>query len=177
MARAVNKKDLLEFSDNEYDKLMTLLDGLSIDEINTDFSFDLEKEKGAHWARDKNVRDVLVHLSEWHKLLLDWVCSNLNGEEKSFLKDGYNWRTYGAMNQKFVEDNQDITYDQALFNLKDTHQRVMILAEEFSNDQLFKKDMYSWVGGSTLGSYFVSVCSSHYDWASKKILKFKKTLK
>lgn len=25
-----------------------------------------------------------------------------------------------------------------------------------------------WVGGSTLGSYFVSVTASHYDWAMKK---------
>ncbi len=32
----------------------------------------------------------------------------------------------------------------------------------------FSKKVYKWVGGSTLGSYFVSATSSHYDWAIKK---------
>jgi hypothetical protein len=32
------------------------------------------------------------------------------------------------------------------------------------------------VGGSTLGSYFVSATASHYEWAMKKIRKFKKSL-
>lgn len=32
----------------------------------------------------------------------------------------------------------------------------------------FQKKVYKWVGGSTLGSYFVSATSSHYDWAIKK---------
>ena len=176
MARATSKKDLQEFGENEYNKLIELLVSLSDDEINTEFSFDLDKEKGDHWARDKNVRDVLVHLNEWHKLLLDWVNSNLSGEEKQFLKEGYNWRTYGGMNQEFVEKNQKLTYEEALSNLKESHQQVMTLASEFSNEELFQKEVYPWVGGSTLGSYFVSVSSSHYDWASKKIRKFKKQL-
>ena len=27
-------------------------------------------KKEAHWSRDKNVRDVLIHLYEWHQLML-----------------------------------------------------------------------------------------------------------
>ena len=34
-----------------------------------------------------------------------------------------------------------------------------------------------WVGGSTLGSYFVSTTSSHYDWAMKKLKAHKKNCK
>ena len=37
------------------------------------------------------------------------------------------------------------------------------------NEELFSKGTYKWVGGSTLGSYFVSTTSSHYDWAIKKL--------
>jgi hypothetical protein len=39
---------------------------------------------------------------------------------------------------------------------------------------LFSRSVYPWVGGSTLGSYFVSVTASHYDWAMKKLKAHKK---
>ena len=144
MARATSKKDLQDYGEKEFEKLLKLLDSLSVDDLNKEFSFDLEKEKGAHWDRDKNVRDVLVHLHEWHKLLLDWVSSNLAGDNKQFLKEGYNWRTYGLMNQEFVDNNQTTTYEEALSNLKESHNQVMILIEDFSNENLFEKGVYSW---------------------------------
>lgn len=172
MARATSKKDLQDYGEKEFEKLLKLLDSLSVDDLNKEFSFDLEKEKGAHWALDKNVRDVLVHLHEWHKLLLDWVSSNLAGDSKQFLKEGYNWRTYGLMNQEFVDNNQTTTYEEALSNLKESHNQVMILIEDFSNENLFEKGVYSWTNASTLGSYFASASSSHYEWAIKKIRKF-----
>jgi hypothetical protein len=46
--------------------------------------------KEAHWKRDKNLRDVLVHLYEWHQLLLNWFNSNQNGDTKTFLPEPYN---------------------------------------------------------------------------------------
>jgi hypothetical protein len=45
----------------------------------------------------------------------------------------------------------------------------MQVIESLSNDALFSKDYYPWVGGSTLGQYFVSTTSSHYVWAIDKI--------
>ena len=55
-----------------------------------------------------------------------------------------------------------------------SHKDVMKLAESLSEEQLFTKGMYPWVGGSVLGSYFVSCLSSHYDWAMKKLKAHKK---
>lgn len=145
--------------------------------MNSYFAFDIEKEKGAHWKRDRNIHDVLIHLYEWHSLLLDWVSSNASGKPKQFLKEGYNWRTYGDMNVEFMKKNSDSSYDEALLLLKGSHQKVMEMLESLSNEELFTKDVFSWVGETTLGSYFVSVTSSHYDWAIKKVNKFKKSLK
>ena len=34
---------------------------------------------------------------------------------------------------------------------------------------LFTKKYYNWMGTTDLGAYFVSTCSSHYEWAIKKI--------
>jgi len=176
MARPTTKNDLIAAGTDQFEKLISLLDSIPEDQLTTPFSFDLTKEKGEHWARDKNLHDVLIHLYEWHQLLLDWVNSNLNGEEKPFLKEGYNWRTYGGMNVEFVEKNQDSSYEEALAMLEKSHSEIMKLIEKFSNEELFSKGVFPWVGGTTLGSYFVSTTASHYDWALKKIRKFKKTL-
>jgi hypothetical protein len=51
---------------------------------------------------------------------------------------------------------------------------VLALAETFSNEELFSKGVFSWVGGSVLWSCFASNTSSHYDWAMKKLKAHKK---
>ena len=54
------------------------------------FNFDGTTGKEAHLKRDKNIRDVLIHLYEWHQLLLHCVESNMKGKEKCFLPNQYN---------------------------------------------------------------------------------------
>lgn len=58
-----------------------------------------------------------------------------------------------------------------------SHKDILELAERFKNEELFSKDVYKWVGGSALGSYFVSTTSSHYDWAMKKLKAHQKNCK
>ncbi|MGG5372915.1 ClbS/DfsB family four-helix bundle protein [Enterococcus sp. AZ196] len=176
MARPTTKHDLIQAANDGYKKMTDLLDSLPKEELDTTFTFDVENEKQAHWQRDKNLRDVLIHLYEWHQLLLNWVEANRQGKQQQFLKEGYNWKSYGAMNNEFWEKHQTTSYEKALALLAASHQQVITLAEDFSNDELFSKGQFPWVGGSTLGSYFVSSTSSHYDWAAKKIRKFKKSL-
>lgn len=64
MPRPHNKEDLLKAAQENYESLMTLIDGLTEKELNTPFDFSGQpSKKEAHWSRDKNVRDVLIHLS------------------------------------------------------------------------------------------------------------------
>jgi hypothetical protein len=75
------------------------------------FTFELTKSmKEAHWTRDKNLRDILVHLYEWHQLLLNWIDSNQSGSTKPFLPEPYNWITYGDMNVEFWKEHQSTPY-------------------------------------------------------------------
>lgn len=101
MTRPKTKTDFIQTGDESFTKFIDLLDSIPTSQITAAFTFDTANEKGAHWERDKNLRDVLVHLYEWHQLIINWVNSNLEGEKKTFLKEGYNWKTYGAMNDEF----------------------------------------------------------------------------
>ena len=178
MARPQTKENLMIAAKENFEKLNTLISKMSDKELTTPFDFSKdEKKKEAHWKRDKNLRDVLIHLYEWHQLILNWVESNQKGEEKPFLPEPYNWRTYGDMNVEFWKKHQNISLEDATRNLEKSHKDVLELAEKFTNEELFSKKVYKWVGGSTLGSYFVSATSSHYDWAIKKLKAHQKNCK
>lgn len=175
MSRPTTKTDLISAAATNYEKMNILISGLTEKELSAPFNFSGdEKKKEAHWKRDKNLRDILVHLYEWHQLLLNWIQSNQNGENKPFLPQPYNWKTYGDMNVGFWEKHQNTTLEDAKSMLEKSHEEVIKLAETYSNEELFSKGIYKWVGESPLGSYFVSVTSSHYDWAMKKLKAHRK---
>jgi len=175
MGRPQTKTDLIEAAEENYEKLLVMIDSMTDAEIQMvyDFSND-EKKTEAHWKRDKNLRDVIIHLHEWHNLMLEWIENNKSGKVKPFLMEGYNWKTYGNMNVVFWKRNQNTSLDTAMEQLKDSHKKIMKKIEEMTSEELFQKNAYDWVGGSTIGSYFVSVTSSHYDWAMKKMKAHKK---
>lgn len=178
MPRPTMKKDLLSAAVDNYEKLGALISTLTSQEIDEPFDFSQdEKKKEAHWKRDKNLRDVLVHLYEWHQLILRWVHSNRAGEGKSFIPEPYSWKTYGEMNVELWKNHQETSYEEAREMLDKSHRDVVELIETFTNEELFSKGVYKWIGGSTLGSYFVSATSSHYDWAIKKIKAHQKKCK
>ena len=178
MVRPQTKENLMIAAKENFEKLNTLISKMSDKELTTPFDFSKdEKKKEAHWKRDKNLRDVLIHLYEWHQLILNWVESNQKGEEKPFLPEPYNWRTYGDMNVEFWKKHQNISLEDSTRNLEKSHKDVLELAEKFTNEELFSRKIYKWVGGSTLGSYFVSTTSSHYDWAIKKLKAHQKNCK
>ena len=85
----------------------------------------------------------------------------------------YNWKTYGI----FFERCQKISEEEALEKFKDSHKKVMEALDTFSQEELFTNTFYPWVGGSCIGSYFISNTSSHYEWAMKKIKAHKKNCK
>ncbi len=71
MPRPKTKEELVLASKGNYEKLNLLISQLSQEELMIPFDFSKDqKKKEAHWKRDKNLRDVLIHLYEWHQLLL-----------------------------------------------------------------------------------------------------------
>ncbi len=170
MARATTKADLVTSANRQFEKMWKLIDTMSDEQQNSTFGKEMATAgKEAHWSRDKNLRDILVHLYEWHLLLLNWIKVNSSGEHKPFLPEPYNWKTYPTMNVEFWKKHQSTPLTEAKAKLKESHKDVMALIETFSNEQLFAKGVFDWTGTSTLGAYCVSATASHYDWAIKKI--------
>lgn len=81
------------------------------------------------------------------------------------------------MNVAFWKKHQKTSLEEAIRLLEQSHREVLELIEVFSNDELFTKGVYKWTGGTSLGSYFISSTSSHYDWALKKLKTHRKNCK
>ena len=167
MARPTTKEQLKQAGEENFDKLFTLVNSMTKEEQEQLFSFE---------DRDKNIRDVLVHLYEWHLLLLNWINSNKSGNKANFLPEPYNWKTYPQMNVGFWEKHQNTSLENAVVLLEKSHSDVIKLIDTFSNEELFVSKYFPWTGTTSLGSYCISATSSHYDWALKKIKNHKKSL-
>lgn len=166
MPRPGTKDDLLAAIDARYAELGALLASMTPEQMSATFAFE---------DRDRCVRDVLVHLHEWHLLLLRWVATNRAGEAAPFLPPPYNWRTYGGMNVEIRDRHRTTTLEQARSLLDESHAEARALIASLSNDELFTKKHFPWTGTTTLGSYCVSATSSHYEWAVTKLRRHLKT--
>ncbi|MFV0346434.1 MAG: ClbS/DfsB family four-helix bundle protein [Bacteroidales bacterium] len=167
MTRPTTKEQLVETGNKNFEKLFDLISTMTEVEQNQTFAFE---------DRDRNIRDVLVHLYEWHQLLLHWVKENQAGNSTPFLPEPYNWKTYPQMNIEFWEKHQKTPLDKSVSLLMKSHSEIIKLIDTFSDEELFTKKYFTWTGTTSLGSYCVSATSSHYDWALKKVRKHKKTL-
>lgn len=168
MVRPTNKDGLLLLSQSNYEKLTSLID-----------SIPLEKQLGAFpfEDRDRNIRDVLIHLYEWHQLYLNWTEYNTTNKEIfPFIPAPYNWKTYPLMNIEFWKKHQTTDFNVAQKMLAQSHYQVMKRISQFSNEELYIKKYFPWTGSTHLASASISATSSHYDWASNKIKKYKKLM-
>ncbi|KMJ57339.1 hypothetical protein AB685_17025 [Bacillus sp. LL01] len=112
--------------------------------------------------REKNFRDVVMHLYEWHAMLERWYREGMNGDIPFMPAPGYKWSKIGQLNMRTWENYQEVSLNQAMKKLKLSHERVMELIKSHSNEEIMTKKYYKWTKTSNLYSYFAANTSDHY---------------
>ena len=125
---------------------------------------------------EKNFRDVLMHLYEWHAMLERWYREGMDGDIPTMPAPGYKWSNLDELNEKIHEDYQDITLNAALKKVTLSHNRVMKLIEAHSDEEIFTKKYYKWTKTSNLYSYFAANTVNHYEWAKKRCVEIQEKL-
>jgi len=165
MARPKNKSELLQLGDTNFEKL--LLQVKDLREKRGDFEF----PKG---TLNRNIKDVLAHVHEWHKMMMSWYDVGMTGAKPDMPKKGYTWQTLPDLNREIWKKYKDDEYEAILKKLKSSHKKVRKLIDSHTDEELFTKKKYNWTGSTSLGAYLISNTSSHYDWAFKLIRKSSK---
>ena len=141
-----------------------------MDLVNSYSKEDLKREfpKG---TLNRNIKDVLAHLHQWHLMMLEWYKIGLKREKPDMPAKEYTWKTLPDLNKKIWEDYRNIKLEEAKELLDSSFLEVQQLITKHSNEELFEKKRYKWTGTTSLGAYLISNTSSHYDWAIKLIKK------
>ena len=162
MPKPKSKTELLEASQTNYQRLLTLISNYSTQELERTFP------KG---TLNRNIRDVIGHLHHWHLLMLGWYEVGMSGEKPDMPAKGYTWKTMPALNKMIWEIYRDTELELVLKKLDDSYARIQKLIHQHSDEELFEKKKYPWTGSTSLGVYFISNTSSHYHWAYQLIKK------
>jgi hypothetical protein len=160
MARPINKTELLSLSNENFEKLIRLIDQYS--DQNRVF---------APGTMNRNIRDVLAHLHHWHLMMQEWYTLGMSGKKPEIPAPGYSWKTTPLLNQRIWEEYRYTDLDSIHEKLMASHALMTTLIQKHSDEDLFEKKKYAWTGTTSLGAYFIGATSSHYDWAIKLIKK------
>jgi len=170
MPRPTTKAELTAAAAEQFDRLWGLIGSMPEDIQNKEFDFEGAGKKEAHWSRDRNLQDVLVHLHEWHRMVQRWhEEGTVRGGMPAVPGDGYTWMTLPDLNMEIWKRYQDTSLQSAKEMLRVSHGEVLAIVESHTDEELFSKGFYKWTKTTTLGAYLISCTSSHYDWAAKKI--------
>jgi hypothetical protein len=167
MPRPTTKADLLDLANRNIEKLFSFIESLPKEYQEKEYPLN---------ERDKTIRDVLCHLYEWHCMMEHWYDDGIKGKDPVIPAEGYTWKTLPAMNREIWKKYQDTSFLESKKLLRKSHKKMMSLIESISNEDLFSSNVYKWTKTTTLGAYFVSATSSHYDWALKTVKPIKKMI-
>lgn len=162
MPKPKSKKELLTVSQDNYDKLLSLVNAYSKEALKKEFP------KG---TLNRNIKDVLAHLHHWHIMLLAWYKVGMKGEKPDMPAKGYTWQTLPDLNKKIKQDYNDISLEEAKTLLGESYSAVQKIIKRHSEEELFEKKRYKWTGSTSLGAYLILNTVSHYSWAVKLIKK------
>ena len=165
MPRPKSKEELVELSRSNYKKLMELVDSYSPEQIEKEFP---------EGTLNRNIKDVLIHLHEWHLMMLGWYEVGMKNKKPDMPAKGYTWKTMPELNLKIWKTHKDIEFKVAKELLDKSYLQLQELTLKHNYEELFEKKRYKWTGSTSLGAYLISNTSSHYDWATKLIKKSKR---
>ena len=165
MPRPTTKEQLLLQSQAALDELLTEAVSLSAGQ---------RDRAGA--CGEWSVKDVLAHLHAWHELFLVWYREGMAGGKPAVPAPGFSFKDTPALNEKIYQENKNIDFAEVVSRLKQSHRRVIVLAEGHTDTELFTKQSYPWTASTSLGAYFIGCLSSHYEWAHGLVKKYRRGL-
>jgi len=171
MPRPTSKTELIDLSNKNFEKLLEFIDALP-----AEYKERIYKNNELN-DRDKTIADVLCHLHEWHLMVAEWYKIGMSGKKPAIPAEDVTWQTLPILNHRIYDKYVGTELKHAIQLIKKSHKKIMELIEKHNDDELFTKKKYAWTGTTSLGAYFISSTSSHYEWGLKTIKPIKKMMK
>lgn len=160
MPRPTHKSELLDAAASEFARLNAMIDALPPAARDAEFSGD---------GRDRNVRDVVAHLAEWHTMLVGWLAESHAGGTPAVPGEGYTWQTLDALNAAIREKWTATPLAEAMRANQESHEALREAVGAIPEDDLFTVGRYPWTGPEPLTDFVNETMAHHYLWAMTTI--------
>lgn len=163
MGKRLAKPELLKEISFEKERLDSLIDKLPSDRM---------MEPGVTpggWS----IKDILAHLVGWQRMILSFHAAELRGEIAEIPGYGLTWRETPKLNSIIFEKHKDLSLDEVLSEYRSSHNEMLRLLDEVSDEDLVSVRRFRWLGPSwTVSDYIRAETASHYRWASNHIKRW-----
>ncbi len=157
MSEPTNKAKLLDGIRTEHQQMEQLLSRLTPEQLTAPVF-------NAGWS----VKDHLVHLTVWEKLMLGWVAASVRGETvvrftPEFIEtEESGQETMNRLNDHLYEQNKSRALDDVLADFRQTHEQVLTQLSQLTEEDIFKPNRFAWRHGASLYGNIEGNTSGHY---------------
>jgi hypothetical protein len=144
----MTKDELIEALEDEREKMLDAIDGLSDEEL---------QRPGANgeWS----VKDILIHLSAWEAEMVKLLWQAKQGQKPTSAH--FNTPDVDARNQEWFEAYRGRELDRVLADFAALRQQTVRRVEAFSEADLNDVQHFSWLGGRPLWEWVAGDSFEH----------------
>lgn len=154
---AGSKAELLRLTEREFEKLDKLIATIGSDSA-------LVKDED-----DTSIKDIIAHRAHWIELFEGWYAGGQAGREVHFPAAGYKWNELKRYNAALRASQADLTWDDAVAQLRRKCADLRAFIEASSDDALYGGPMKGARNAWTAGRWAEAAGPSHFRSAAKYI--------
>jgi hypothetical protein len=151
MADTMTKIRILELIRSERDALEQILAGLSEEQMT-------QPEVENDWS----VKDILAHITDWEKRMVQWVEQSLRDEVPQRPAPGLTWDDLDGLNEQIYLLNKDRALDQVLTDFHSSYLQSLRTVEALTEEDLIDPQRFAWRAGQPLWIMVAGNTWEHY---------------
>lgn len=123
-----------------------------------------------------SVKDILAHITEWERLMVQWIQESVRGEVPQRPAPGIPWDDLDGMNQQIYLSNQDRTLDEVLADFHAVFQLSLKTVQALTEEDLVAPQRFAWRAGVPLWHLVADNTWEHYREHAETISKWQQEL-
>lgn len=159
------KAELLERIQTEHEKLEQTLATIGKKEMT-------QPGVVGEWS----VKDVLAHLMDWERRLLEWYRAGLRGETPQLPAPGMTWANLAELNERIYQKYRRRSLTAIMEKYQQSYQQTLKTVQVLPESDMLP-GRFAWTKKQTLAVYVAGCTCDHYKWADNLIRKWAKAQK
>ncbi len=123
---------------------------------------------------DWSVKDILAHISDWERRMLQWIEESLRGEVPQRPADGMTWDDLDRLNEQIYLLNKDKALSEVLADFHGSYQQSLQAVEAMTEEDLIDPQRFGWRGGEPMWHMVAANTWEHYQEHGESISKWLK---